>query len=687
LIYATELLNNRIDEIRKLRAEYGLDDDSPTLNDLEKTHILFLNAHFKPFIAFGFEYLRTQTNSGTIGLQGTAGQTQQLKFSIPMFGDFFSDMAFYVKLGAVQNTDSYKLVALPAPVWEVYSAAGALLFSVAEGELRDAVTAITVNNSHVAKLAVLLDLGSRQDLEVRVQKVGAVGYDRKKPWAGALGTLVDNADVFDAAGLLGVANGGVDVVEGSSARVANGAHNVNVLGNSQFNSEGLVCKVKWTSDYVDASGKAVPIDQTLTTESGWAPWLRYAEWPGHRMLREVIFSVNNNILDEYDNEVYNFFEKLFLCENKRTGYSRLVGHEVPEQARRFVNNEGVVEVTQVSEGLQVPKPSLPPANFWIPLLFWFSRDFRLSIPSISIPYGQRFIDIRLSSIKDLVYVEPANVFKLTHVRTLLQSEKNFANNGAEKKELHERQATVLLTDYSKSEATGVKFDQIDIDLYINNIFVNSEIHDIYIKRVGFTLVRVFRQQTLSLNNSTSDQLLNELKWPIEYMCIGMRPTAPVNYNNDPERWHRYTYVEPKMLKQFDVTSADSGVVDGSLRWLKETPLLTTFGVRAHGVKIYNDDFPAELYSTYLPWRYSGNHMVTPKDKGVYLVPFCLYPGEYQPSGHFNISRAREFYLKYKSDILGSATGPTVSAADMHIVASALNFLLISDGSAILRYST
>lgn len=36
--------------------------------------------------------------------------------------------------------------------------------------------------------------------------------------------------------------------------------------------------------------------------------------------------------------------------------------------------------------------------------------------------------------------------------------------------------------------------------------------------------------------------------------------------------------------------------------------------------------------------------MTPTDNGLMMVNFALHPGDYQPSGHFNVSRAREFYL-------------------------------------------
>lgn len=77
-------------------------------------------------------------------------------------------------------------------------------------------------------------------------------------------------------------------------------------------------------------------------------------------------------------------------------------------------------------------------------------------------------------------------------------------------------------------------------------------------------------------------------------------------------------------------------------------------------------------------------MQTPEDLGALMINFCLYPGTYQPSGHINVSRAREFYLEYTSD---PAVINSTSDGVLVVLASALNFLLISDGSAVLRYST
>ena len=64
-----------------MRAKQGFPDPTPTLVDIERTHILFVNAHFKPFAAIGYEYNKTRANTG-VAQFGPAS----VQFSIPQFG-------------------------------------------------------------------------------------------------------------------------------------------------------------------------------------------------------------------------------------------------------------------------------------------------------------------------------------------------------------------------------------------------------------------------------------------------------------------------------------------------------------------------------------------------------------------------------------------------------------------------
>jgi len=66
MLIATALLNKRLRLIEQARESDPLIEDSnPILLDIEKTHILFMNAHFKPFAAIGYYYNKMRPQSGS----------------------------------------------------------------------------------------------------------------------------------------------------------------------------------------------------------------------------------------------------------------------------------------------------------------------------------------------------------------------------------------------------------------------------------------------------------------------------------------------------------------------------------------------------------------------------------------------------------------------------------------------
>ena len=77
LIMATELLNQRLKKVMCYRKSQGL-DPTPTLVDIERTHILYVNAHFKPFASIGYEYNKVRTNTGNPQWGGS------VQFNIPL---------------------------------------------------------------------------------------------------------------------------------------------------------------------------------------------------------------------------------------------------------------------------------------------------------------------------------------------------------------------------------------------------------------------------------------------------------------------------------------------------------------------------------------------------------------------------------------------------------------------------
>ena len=228
-------------------------------------------------------------------------------------------------------------------------------------------------------------------------------------------------------------------------------------------------------------------------------------------------------------------------------------------------------------------------------------------------------------------------------------------------------------------------------------------HDIFIKRIGFSLIRVHRLQLQQLSNAQDNILLSQLKWPIETMFVGFRPRWNISSANTNQYrdWHHLTLLTDEVVNYASSAESDfmiddtvafnainaahkytsSMIADQRVLLPVVTKTVDTLQLQAHGIDIYKT-FKAAFYSDYLPYTFGGLNIVTPKDEGALMMNMCLYPGTYQPSGHINVSRAREFFLQYFSSYVSPST-----QAQLLVLAIALNFLLVSDGSAVLRYST
>jgi len=617
MIMATELLNQRIKDIMCLRSKQGYHDPTPTLVDIERTHILFINAHFKPFAAIGYEYNKVRANTGTPQFGGS------IQFSIPQFGDFFNDMVINVVLGATAAS------AGSVPSFPAY-------------------------------------VGAEDQVVAANSKVSA------------------------------------------TSNAASGVY-------TQF-----------THEYVNLQGNVLNVGAAVSN------FVRYAEYPGQRLFKKVKFEVNGNPLDEYTTEAMLYHQKFRVGPHKMTGWKRLVGQEIPiegysdlvsiDGSSRYaapvtdlvdVNGDAAAggpvtashsarRLSQVVSGPQTPKAQQPALEMWIPLIFWFNKDPRLSIASVSIPYGQRFITVDIEQQNNILFTAPGNLFlRLTVVQT---TSAGTGKGTAVAQAVSDVKKWTTYTPVVAPTSTVDTTQQISsMELYINNIFVNPEIHDIYVKRIGFSLIRVHRFQSNRVAVSTDNLLLGQLKWPIETMYIGLRPSINVAASNTNQYrdWHKLTLMTDNVV---DVTAKvrtdvmiDDTVVFNAVSAKHKTnfcqdqverivyPVATetidTIQLQAHGINIFQT-FKAQFFRDYLSYTFGGTNIITPEDAGALMLNFCLYPGTYQPSGHINVSRAREFYLQYVSSYVTSAT-----PADLLVLAYAINFLLISDGSAVLRYST
>lgn len=98
-------------------------------------------------------------------------------------------------------------------------------------------------------------------------------------------------------------------------------------------------------------------------------------------------------LDQYTQDATVFHRKFLVAPNKKLGWDRCMGQQVPLKGRLESSSATSPDAHQlqleVLNGAQTPKPQADSLTMLIPLLFWCNQDPRLAVPSVAIPYGQR----------------------------------------------------------------------------------------------------------------------------------------------------------------------------------------------------------------------------------------------------------------------------------------------------------
>lgn len=395
--------------------------------------------------------------------------------------------------------------------------------------------------------------------------------------------------------------------------------------------------------------------QSATTATPTTPYLRFCAFPGARVFRRVDIRSDQVLIDDYTPEETMFVSKFFVDVNSRPGWNRCMGQQPTQSATYFAN--GYTGVLNYQDGPQTPKLYQESFDVFIPLQFWFCRDANQALLNDLIPNSQRVITCQLAPLRDMVQA--------------------LVPNGTNPGEL---------------DPVPLPFNNLPFEasLYVNGLYTNPEIHDIFSTRVGFSLIRVHRRQVNQLQASSDQFLLDQLKYPAEYFMAGFRSRQ---LQSDFDRWYLMGTLTPrintnKLLVPAMIWNTALGIAQLVVREAVESstldPIVDTIGVTAHGIDIF-PMIPSPFYNAYLPIRYAENSMVvSPEDTSAFLITLCLYPGKFNPSGYYNLSAGREMYLRYSlkpafADIIGGEY-------EMVLSMSALNFLMRKGDKIALRYS-
>jgi len=381
---------------------------------------------------------------------------------------------------------------------------------------------------------------------------------------------------------------------------------------------------------------------------------RYCSLPGIRLFKYVEFKSGGVTIDDYTRDEVLLHDKFKISKDYEEGWNCSLGQQNIKQGES-PSLQGYTQCLTYKDGAQTPKKFHPKLEMWVPLHLWLCSDPSQALPNDLIPNTQRTISAKLADLSEMIAV----VDPVTGIATGDQS---------------------LLADH-----------RVNITLHVNTLYVNPEIHDILSSRIGFTLMRVHRRQVSTISTNNTSVKIN-LKYPCEYLFVGIRDPNNANHldqwalmGTPPIRSDNTKLFIPTMYWN---TTTGNGVcqlacregvetVSSTLNEMVDSLALTT----GAGIKLFSER-AGSFYNCYLPNRYMGSTKIySPSDKSAYFIPFCMFPGKFQPSGYFNLSASRETHLEIKSSTVSQD-----KPAEVIITTSALNFLTRKGDSVSLRFA-
>ena len=664
MLMATELLNQRIDRIKEVRRQAGFEesDQYPSILDIERTHIIFVTAHFKPFAAIAFEYHRVDPEGGL-------KLNSNFKYSIPQYGDFFADMAHYVKF----NQLTYSTVTAD-PNKDVFRYADFV------GERLHKEVRFTVNGNKLDDY--------KNDAYV-MHRQFRVPPNKQNGWWRLVGQeLPHEAYLAQETLVQPETRVALDVYDGyQTPKSSHPALEVTVPLLFWF------CK-----DFrLSVPSVAIPYGQrwiTITT-------------PESNELVELVASSASNNTDPTALGPLEFEEAALYVNNlfvnaevhdifiRRIGFTLIRVHLYHEQ--QLTASSGKIKL----DSLQWPIEAMffgfrPIVNYDASQAITAGLDTHFMYGRVG-GYGTLQNWHRFSHVAwthEAVYgVQTCRVDTAAELDYgVLSTFGATAVRGTPQLEIGDLQ-TAFTAD------NGTPFPASRWGAYATAAVEASAAYEIATggpaANVHNTIIRVSNeyaetQAWTGVGNVNGTAASQVVAYTAALAVFGATGT-PTQLTTDLNLYVAALAGESGANSTTVYQAVQlSGFLNRNIRLgncarvevRRNSNVVSTIGLAAHNVKLYDAQFAAFFHS-YLPYQYGGPNVNTPKDECLHLISFALYPGTYQPSGHINISRAREFFISYATVRSLSTNEPV----QLLVYVSAINFLLIADGSASLRYTT
>lgn len=659
ILFAAAYLCQRLQAITLYKRNKGYSNIFPSIAEIKTTHFMVFDVSFKPCIVVAHEYVRQSAKNANLG--------NDIEFEIKFACDYLNDMFYEFDMPEVSATQAPlgDIIVEPYDL-DVLQSNGGLPVNFGQGRLANATESANYfngfNYTFVGANPVSTQVTYGNNLYLLQVAADNVAYGR-----GAISYLYTDSCGNFIAGPDGTAS----------------APNANGFGTGQGNPKVTV-----------------------------ANYVRAADLLGLKMTDQNYFHVDNNEISVYHSSYgVNLRERMMTKGICRNQFDRLIGQEVPydyvkEKAVHMASNvpglnptAAVTDVhreyTKVARGLQTPKPLIENHKVLVPLLHWFNQKRKDSIPLLCLPDANVCFKTKVPPLNQLYYVAPGDLY-IQETVNLLSAAGPYGSLVNPNVVIQRR--TPFLVPGSVVQSSG----QFLAHIVMCHIYLDDCVHAILLHRIGFHLIRVIRRSVVVVNTTDGEFDVNNVKWPVEYAFLRDIPYENIDESvpDTAENWwrcgHQRWEVDPKSFCCNTVPN-DTVIIDqgGDPQYQTiytkhvnqchfEKIKVVEEAVTEFGLNIYDADFyekqATTFYRNYLPFAYSNGYVVG-DDVALPGMMFTIaqIPGYSNPNGHFNVSKTRN--VKYNLTTVLGPKGKVALISDY----TCINFIIISDGSLIIRY--
>ena len=395
---------------------------------------------------------------------------------------------------------------------------------------------------------------------------------------------------------------------------------------------------------------------------------------GTSIINNVSISVGGSIIDRHYGEWLNIWHELTLSEEKKEGYYKMIGNipELYDPANAPGNNNSYPN-SSTSDTI----PSINQYKIYVPLVFWFNRNFGCALPLIALQRHEVDIALELRPLRELYTIIDTDTTSSTYSYRI-RPDSTIAG--------HQIQNFITDTSMVSVSDTGartlIRFD-LNAYLEINYIFLDKDErkrfaaveHEYLIEQV----IRVDTGITITSTADKTDKMDLLIHHPVRQLVWVARRTDFEDHND----WNNYTnwLVEntpPYSLNFSNPYGETASITSSNYDLIKERNIIKTGTLLLNGLDRFKEK-DATYFNLIQPFQHQ--HRIC--KEGIYSYSFGLDAQKYQPMGSCNMSRFNNIQLQLKFN--GRSSSDTYNY-NLYVFAVNYNILRIMGGMGGVEFA-